>query len=106
MHRQVMADIYGEDAIRGKVVMHLCDNPPCINPEHLRIGTQADNMRDMSSKGRGPLPRNTKLTPDDVRAIRRRVATGEQHLPVAADYGIGRNQVWKIVHHQQWRHVT
>jgi len=37
---------------KGKVVMHICDNPNCVNPAHLRIGTQKDNIRDRSSKGR------------------------------------------------------
>ncbi len=36
------------------VVMHLCDNPPCIRPEHLRLGTQAENLADMRAKGRRP----------------------------------------------------
>ena len=52
-HRFVMAQLYGEDAIAGKIVYHTCDNKLCINPEHLRIGTHADNMADMKAKGRG-----------------------------------------------------
>jgi len=51
VHRQIM-EMAGHD-IQGKVVRHLCDNPSCFRYDHLRIGTQADNMADMNSKDRG-----------------------------------------------------
>ena len=50
VHRWVMAQVHGEDAIKGKVVMHLCDNPACFRYDHLQIGTQSENMRDWSEK--------------------------------------------------------
>lgn len=40
----------------GMVVMHRCDNPPCVRPDHLRVGTQAENLADMRAKGRAPKP--------------------------------------------------
>lgn len=52
LHRQIMEMVYGPEAIRGKVVMHLCDNPPCFRFDHLHIGTHAENARDMYAKGR------------------------------------------------------
>ena len=55
-HRLAMARIYGWEAIEGFVVMHLCDNPPCVNPAHLRVRTQKDNMSDMVAKGRQKPP--------------------------------------------------
>ena len=42
----------------GKVVMHICDRPRCVNPDHLRVGTQAENMADMKAKGRGRKKKN------------------------------------------------
>jgi hypothetical protein len=49
-HRKVL-ELQGVD-LTGLVVMHLCDNPPCVNPNHLRPGTQLENMRDALAKGR------------------------------------------------------
>lgn len=46
----------------GHVVMHICDNPPCVRPSHLRVGTQAENRRDCADKGRNPLNGNQLKT--------------------------------------------
>lgn len=48
----VLAHRFAVDVPQGMVVRHTCDNPGCVNPEHLRIGTQADNLRDASERGR------------------------------------------------------
>lgn len=52
IHRWAVAQVHGWDAIKGKVVMHRCDNPACFRYSHLEIGTNADNVRDMHAKGR------------------------------------------------------
>ena len=54
IHRWVMEVIHGKDAIAGKVVMHRCDNPICFRYDHLKIGTQKENMEDARRKGRTP----------------------------------------------------
>ena len=57
-HRLAAAEAFGMFDQR-LVVLHECDNPPCVNPEHLRLGTQADNIRDMAAKGRTHNQRKT-----------------------------------------------
>ncbi len=61
--------------------MHTCDNPPCVNPNHLIQGSDADNMRDKTLKGRAAI----KLTAEDVRAIR---AAPRGSKAMADEYGI------------------
>lgn len=70
-HRWFYCEYHGIPitAIKGKVILHSCDNPKCINPKHLILGTQKDNMFDMRAKGRsdsGVSRYNAKLTPDKV----------------------------------------
>ena len=78
----------------GLQVLHRCDNPACVRPEHLFLGTQADNMRDMVSKGRHVNPRLT-LSDADVVAIkaaridpRHRAEVTRSRLALAKRYGV------------------
>lgn len=74
-HRVAWSIANGKKIPAGLVVRHKCDNPPCINPAHLELGTHADNVQDAVDRGRVArgfrLP-HTRLTEDDVREIRRR----------------------------------
>lgn len=92
-------------------VCHQCDVRACINPAHLFLGTQADNMRDCLAKGRyaklcGERSPNAKLTERDVRTIRARVAAGELQRVVGASFGIRQAHVSAIVRGYAWGHVT
>jgi hypothetical protein len=91
-------------AYRGRIgkmhVLHSCDVPKCVNPEHLFLGTHADNMADMVAKDRHP--RETehhlgKLTDDQVRKIRALRADGVTARWIADHYGITPGYVRQIV---------
>lgn len=91
-------------------VMHVCDNPPCCNPRHLRIGTHADNMRDCAVKGRknqarGEASGTAKVTPDLVRYVRASYPAKTQG-ELAAEMGLHPSSVSDIVRRVTWRHVT
>jgi hypothetical protein len=91
----------------GKQILHWCDNTFCINPEHLFVGTQIDNMRDMATKKRGRLSRgeaNTRaiLTEHQVREIR--AASGDA-ATIGAKYGVGRHVIYQIRSRKTWQHI-
>lgn len=110
-----MAHIYAYDKFVGPVpvgmfVCHRCDTPPCVNPDHLFLGTPLDNTADCISKRRHSFgERNggggNKLTTKDVLEVRRRYAAGERQIDIAAQFGIAQNMVSKIVLKQIWSHL-
>jgi hypothetical protein len=88
--------------IVGKVVRHTCDNPPCIEPEHLLLGTQADNMRDMAERGRARNA-NTLLTSADVSEIRNRLSMGEHQQLIGDLFGVSRKAISDIACGRRWK---
>ena len=94
----------------GLDVLHACDVPPCINPDHLFLGTQQDNMDDMIAKGRkvakpGSTHWKSKLTEADIPIIRRRRASGEKLQDIADDYGMKMVGIHNICSRKNWGHV-
>lgn len=83
----------------GLFVCHRCDVRKCVNPNHLFLGTQSDNVKDMVAKGRHVcnLPDNTKVSDADIAQIRDRCSKGEYQKIVAAAFGISQQQVSKII---------
>lgn len=104
-HRLV-AELAGME-IEGKVVCHKCDNPMCLNPRHLFVGTPADNMADKMAKGRHRAVRGSqcgsaKLTEEKAAEIRRRVLAGENQRLLAAEYGVSQPTVSGIKMGHRW----
>lgn len=90
-------------------VCHHCDNPPCVNPNHLFLGTCADNLSDMWAKGRSGIQRgnkpNTKLSAADVTDIRARLASGEMQKSIAASYGVQPRAIGDIKNGFTWSDI-
>lgn len=94
----------------GNVVMHTCDNPSCVNPNHLKLGTTQDNVDDKMRKGRFRAPRgsecsSSKLTEAQVMEIREKCNAGMMQKDVAPLYGVGQRAISKIVTGVRWKHI-
>lgn len=87
----------------GMVVMHLCDNPPCVNPAHLSIGTHRENAADKITKGRQRPGRLAKLTPEAVREIRVKLAAGATRAALGREYSISATTITKIALGRHWK---
>lgn len=89
----------------GLGVLHHCDNPPCINPAHLFLGTQADNDRDAWKKGLIPIlcgEARSKLTEEQVKAIR---ASPKRNFELTKEFNIDSSNISRIRSRKQWRHI-
>lgn len=97
-HRLVYQECFGEIP-EGLMIRHKCDNPTCINPEHLETGTNQDNMNDMKERGRTA----SRLTEEQVLDIRFNLKLSVQEL--SNKYGITVSSVRKIIFGETWKHV-
>lgn len=125
-HRAAYMAFVGE--VGDKLVLHRCDNPRCVNPAHLFLGTPRDNMTDMVSKRRDPasiyperwkqsgkrlgsrkkpgeLNPNVKLSHDDVLAIRAAASKGESNRSLARKYHVVGSTIDRIVSGRAWANV-
>ena len=90
----------------GQFVLHTCDTPACVRPEHLFLGTQADNMLDKTRKNRqarGEHNGNAKLTWAQVRAMRAELAAGATPTQMARTYRVHRDLVYMIRSGKLWK---
>lgn len=102
--------LHCEEIPDGMHVLHACDVRHCVNPQHLWLGTDADNQADKVKKGRDNPPRGernhtSKLTSEQVRQIKVRLARGDPGAPLAREYGVSKHAVWSIKHGFTWAHV-
>ena len=132
-HRYVFQQTVGE--IDGLLVCHRCDNPSCVRPEHLFLGTHADNAADRKAKGRscsgdqhiarldpswpwahgwskrksvchGTKHPSAKLCEDQVREIRKLSAAGRSQRRLAAEFGVSRNAIRCVLSGRSWGRVA
>lgn len=107
----------------GMVVRHRCDNPPCVDPAHLELGTQEQNIQDAVDRrryrhgddhpfrmrpelvARGETRTQAKLTDTKVREIRARAAAGESGRSLAREFGVSASIAGRIIRRERWTHV-
>ncbi len=107
----------------GLCVLHKCDNPQCVNPDHFFLGTQAENIMDMFSKGRNPTPKrgkdsylstinktgeknlSSKLTESQVIDIRSLYDSGIGYRPIAGRFCVTYQNIKHIVMRKTWKHI-
>ena len=109
-HRVAYECATGKRAPQQADVCHRCDNPTCVNPGHLFVGSRSDNMKDCSAKGRLLTPflkgeecPASKLTAEQVRSIRR---DNRSQRKIASTYGVDKGTIAHIKNGKTWRSVV
>ncbi len=92
----------GESLMSGVCVLHRCDNPACVNPEHLFLGGPRENTIDCLMKNRHG---TSTLTADNVREIRKLFGTTQQYK-IAKRFGVSPSTISEIKHGEKWWFVT
>lgn len=96
----------------GMLILHSCDNPRCINPAHLSVGSQSQNMKECSQRGRARIPKPVmhgedngaaKLRADDVLSIRKLLSDGWRQRDLAEIYGVSQGEITNIKTRKSWR---
>jgi hypothetical protein len=101
-------------AFRGPIpkamcVCHRCDIKPCVNPEHLFLGTTADNQADKKAKGRSACGSQNgggaKLSDNDIPVIRERLSRGDTLASIGRDYSVTKQTIARVARGTHWSHV-
>ena len=111
-HRFSFELFHGRPITDGMYILHSCDNRKCVTPDHLREGTNQENINDKVSRNRqsrlnGETNGNSKLTETQVLEIREKYANREDFTQkaLAAEYGVDERTIFRIVHNISWTHV-
>lgn len=92
----------------GFCVLHKCDNPACVRPDHLFLGTHVENIADMMRKGRNPFGERSgshKLTEQKVLAIRKDHDEGMKRKAIALKHGTSMTNAFAIINRMTWKHI-
>lgn len=103
-HRYLFEQVYGPIP-EGMIIRHSCDNPLCINPAHLLLGTHADNVQDRVDRNRsahGEENGRAKLTEKQVRRVKN---SALPNAVLARRYGVDRRVIYQIKKGLTWTHV-
>ncbi len=104
-HRKAWEILHGPIPA-GLHVLHRCDNPPCVRPDHLWIGTERDNQHDKWAKGRGVLRHGLKFSPEQIRDIRIRYATGTiRQRDLASEYNTDQATISEVIRRKTYAWV-
>ncbi|AIF72134.1 endonuclease [Bacillus phage Riley] len=106
IHRYVYT-IHNGDIPQDRVIRHKCDNPSCINPSHLEVGTQQENLKDAESRGRAAIKSGSgnikaKLSEEQVKEIKELLKKGVVQKEIASTYGVGNSTISRIKHNVSW----
>jgi len=116
-NKRCLAHRHSWESFNGEIpkdldVLHKCDTPDCVNPDHLFLGTHQDNMEDMINKGRatkatGEDCARSKLTRLEVKSIRDKYDAEDKYTQevLAKEFGICRTTIGDIVNNRTWRNV-
>jgi hypothetical protein len=99
-------EIHNEQFDKSLIVCHKCDNPSCVNPDHLFLGTPMDNVQDKMKKGRFKVIRNPKhrlLNLEIAKAIRQDHSNGLSYEELQSKYSTSKQQVSRIVRNEIWK---
>ncbi len=112
-HRLALSRALDRTLTREELALHSCDRPACVNPKHLRTGTDADNVKDRDDRARRRAPKGTlngraELTEQDVREIRAILTQPSRptFTEIARTFGVSKPTISHINARRTWRHVA